>query len=709
MNRNSRITEKERKRDRDAKNAARADARAIEIPQCANQKRRNAAISSLWDFGQTYFASKFYIEAAPVHRDLTTTLEKIIRDGGNEADVLPRGSAKTTWMEIAVMWAVFAGLRKFVVLVAGTGDMASGMLDSIKAEIETNEELAEDFPEICFPIRELDGIGIRGKSMTLRAQPKDIPLNFEWKRGKITFPAVPDSPALGAVIRPVGIEGNLRGLKHKTPDGKTIRPDLVLIDDPQTRESASSPHQVRERLNTINGDILGLAGPRKKIAAMVAATIIQRNDVADQLTDRKLFPVWQGRRVPMVSVWPVRHEDLWMTEYAELRKAAQRAGDSEAKEATAFYVEHRAEMDNGASVYWPARFNKDEASALQHAYNLLIDYGRHVFFSEYQNDPQPLVGAAWEITPEQVCERVSNCKRGIVPEGCGTLSLGCDVNLYGISWVLTAYTPDAAGYVIDYGKFPAGESVLWKEGFPYTEEQAIFNGLMSVFSDVIGGRVYTSADTGERVMPSVSAVDCSFKRDAVFRAVQSARMKFGTCQFFPIRGLSTKTYRPMNAARKGDHWHIGEYGPAKALFANVDLWRERMQKGFLLPIGSMGGSLSLYGSDKTAHALLADHITAEQVIDVLHGDKLGMVYVWQVLPGRKNDLADALTYTMAAASYAGVHFGGIEKQKRRMPQAHYTDGGPHESKEEPIFQRSKVPARRNHASGKRQGGFVKAW
>lgn len=707
----TKISSKVRKYDRERKNAANADARVIEIPQIENEDRRNAGLANLLTFGQTYFATKFYIEAAPVHRDLAATLEHIIRNGGNEADALPRGSAKTTWMEIAVLWAILGGLRKFAVLVAGTGDMAASMLDRIKAEVESNDMLLADFPEVCAPVRELEGIAIRGRSMTIRTDAGDVPLDFKWGKKEITFPRVPWSACSGAIILPAGIEGNLRGLMRKLPGGKSVRPDLALIDDPQTRESAASPHQVRERLNTINGDILGLAGPRRKIAAMVAGTVIARSDVMDQLTDRKISPSWQGRRVPMVLSWSKAHETLWMSEYAELRKQCQRNGDPSGKEATGYYIANREQMDGGASVYWPARFNTDEVSGIQHAYNLLIDLGKHVFFAEFQNDPQPIVGAAWELDAVTVAGRLSKCPRGKIPEGCATLSLGCDINLYGISWVLTAYSADAAGYVVDYGKFPAGEVPLWQEGSPYTEEQAIFNGLQSVFQEVCESRPYTRIDNGERVRPAVVAIDCSFKRDAVFRAVQAARMRFGATQFFPIRGLSTKTYRPMNAAKKGDSWHIGEYGPSKALFINADAWRERMQKGFLLPIGSMGGSLALYGSDHVTHGTIADHITAEQVIDVLHGDRLGMVYVWQLLPGRKNDLADALTYTMAAASYAGVHFGGIERFKRGKASEHQERAAEETDKNiasiAPMLQR---PQERHRFVPQRQrGGFVKSW
>jgi len=43
--------------------------------------------------------------------------------------------------------------------------------------------------------------------------------------------------------------------------GTIIRPSLVLLDDPQTRESARSADQTKKRLDLPHGDVTGMAGP----------------------------------------------------------------------------------------------------------------------------------------------------------------------------------------------------------------------------------------------------------------------------------------------------------------------------------------------------------------------------------------------------------------------------------------------------------------
>ena len=79
-----------------------------------------------------------------------------------------------------------------------------------------------------------------------------------------------------------------------------MRPDFAIIDDPQTRKSAKSPSQVEERSDIIEGDILGMAGPGKNMSAVMTATVIYPDDLADQYLDQERHPDWNGIRVSMI-------------------------------------------------------------------------------------------------------------------------------------------------------------------------------------------------------------------------------------------------------------------------------------------------------------------------------------------------------------------------------------------------------------------------
>ena len=118
-------------------------------------------------------------------------------------------------------------------------------------EVECNELLMQDFPELCYPIRKLDGIANRCKGQTCLG----IRTRITWTDNEIVYPTVEGSASSGTVIQVRGITGRVRGMKAAIATGESIRPELVLIDDPQTDESAASPEQNRKRMRILSGAI----------------------------------------------------------------------------------------------------------------------------------------------------------------------------------------------------------------------------------------------------------------------------------------------------------------------------------------------------------------------------------------------------------------------------------------------------------------------
>ena len=123
-----------------------------------------------------------------------------------------------------------------------------------------------------------------------------------------------------------------------------------MIDDPQTSESAGSLEQTRKRVRVLAGDILGLAGPGKKISGIMPCTVIRPGDMAEQILDKSKHPEWNGERCKMLYQMPT-NEELW-NRYADLRADELREKGTFAA-ATEFYRQHREEMDAGAKVSWP--------------------------------------------------------------------------------------------------------------------------------------------------------------------------------------------------------------------------------------------------------------------------------------------------------------------------------------------------------------------
>jgi hypothetical protein len=129
-------------------------------------------------------------------------------------------------------------------IAAATGPNAEQILANIKYQLERNQALADDYPEICDPILALDGTAQRGATQTANGKRTFL----KWAQDYIVLPTVrvPDqwdqrlrpgqlSLGSGAVITTRGLDSAIRGVLVGTK-----RPDLVIIDDPETRDSARS-------------------------------------------------------------------------------------------------------------------------------------------------------------------------------------------------------------------------------------------------------------------------------------------------------------------------------------------------------------------------------------------------------------------------------------------------------------------------------------
>jgi len=323
-----------------------------ELPPIGNPARRDECSGNFRLFCESYGAESFPLEWSDDHLRAISKIEAAVLRGELYAYAMPRGSGKTTLAEWACLWCLCYGHRQFLMLIGADQNIAGSMLDSIKSQIENNDLLLEDFPEVCCPVRALERITQRAKGQTYRGKPTHI----GWTADEITLPWIPGAPSAGAAVRVAGITGRIRGVKHTRPDGTSIRPSLVLIDDPQTDESAASPAQVATREKVMSGAILGLAGPGQKIAGLCTITVIRTDDLADRILDRNRHPAWNGERTKLVYEWPSA-ENLW-GQYAELRRDGQRHGRGTG-ESDEFYRLRQAEMDAGSRVAWPARKNAD--------------------------------------------------------------------------------------------------------------------------------------------------------------------------------------------------------------------------------------------------------------------------------------------------------------------------------------------------------------
>ena len=229
-----------------------------ELPAVVDPDRKAQCIASFRGFCETYFAEVFYLPWSDDHLRVIDKIEKAVRTGGLFAMAMPRGSGKTVCCQTAVLWAALIGASPFICLVAASAERARDLLENIKIWLETNPLLHEDFPEVTYPIRCLERITNRQKGQKYQG----VPTRIDWSSDRVVLPVIEGSTASGVVITSSGMKGSdIRGQNYARADGQVVRPQLVLVDDPQTTESAWSPSQSQRREAILAGDVLGMAGP----------------------------------------------------------------------------------------------------------------------------------------------------------------------------------------------------------------------------------------------------------------------------------------------------------------------------------------------------------------------------------------------------------------------------------------------------------------
>jgi hypothetical protein len=648
------------------------------IPAVVNKRRKAAAIRSFKAFCESYFPHLFSLKWSEDHLTVIKRLETAVNDGGLFALAMPRGSGKTTLCQVGCIWAALTGRREFICFFAAAARLAEDNLSDIKAEFEGNELLAEDWPEVCVPIQKLEGLANRCKGQLCSGRRTHI----EWQKRQIVLPAIEGSSASGVIIRVAGITGSLRGMKFTRPDNRSVRPSLVIVDDPQTDRSASSLLQCQTREKLLAGAILGLAGPGQKIAGVMPCTVIRRGDMADNILERKKHPEWQGERFRMVYAFP-QEERLW-DEYARIRHEDLAAG-GDGRKATKFYRANRRAMDAGARVAWPQRRNKDELSGLQHAVNLKLR-DEEAFWAECQNEPKVANATQQlQLVADNIGRRTNGVARGTVPLACTRLTAFVDVQHSLLYWLVAAWSEDLTGAVVDYGTFPEQHRSYFTLGTAQRTLQVVSPGV-STAAAVLSGLQSTSSLLLSREWPREDGTTLRLERMLVDakdgRLVDTITEFCRTSQWSALllpssgkgigpsdRPMPEYTVRP--GERLGLHWLLARMGKRAVRHVVIDTnwWKSHVQQSLLLAPGDRG-AIQICGKTGSDHRMLADQCVAE-TCEVLTHEKSGrQSAVWKIKPSRPdNHWWDCLVGCSVAASMLGCYPPGMAPAIKRVTPA----------------------------------------
>lgn len=640
-------------RDRDAarKRESRAKAKVVVIPALtpAQLRRRRRLEKDDAKWLRWYFHETFTDPFTHQQLEMIAAIARKIREGGDQAIAASRGEGKSTLSERLGLKYVVEGMIGFLLLLHSTGGKAEDSLEEIKQAIETNERLAEDYPEVCAAVQALEGTPNRahyqlatGKRHDNKKPYEAASTKFSWCGQQVFLPNVPGSPSAAAIIATRGLDAEVRGLKKM---GK--RPELVLIDDPDTEQTVNSEEQAAKLEKRIDRGLAFLGGQKKSIGRVMLTTIQRRNCVSAKYTDPKQKPSWQGKRFRFLEAKPARM-DLW-DEYVSMRIEDQIGGDEHGRRAHALYLANREVMDAGAIVANPHRFDgtkladgtRTEVSALQRYFNEVARVGQEAVLAEYDNDPPEESGPQESgLTAFRIQKQVSGFARKIIPPGCTVLTQGIDCGKVILHWVVRAWKVDDAGtlvtgYTIDYGfQDVLGTTIGSDEGL----DDAVKRALLARREAMVLAN-YEYAGGGEQGAGRIrdidlTLVDAGYRTEAVYDVCRDLGLGWRPYMGFGksngcVKTSFTAPVRSTADKKTGDHWFLSRQPRGTWLVAgDADFWKswehdrwltDPHRAGALVLFGTAGDGKRL-SDDQKRHLAYSKHITAEiEVEEVVKG------------------------------------------------------------------------------------------
>ncbi|HAE0234197.1 TPA_asm: hypothetical protein G2252_15085 [Salmonella enterica subsp. enterica serovar Enteritidis str. P125109] len=316
-----------------------AECLGFDVNPQATQARRAAVCDPVT--GYDYFVENYFPHyvrnpaKSELHKYLFRRLPQIVASPAPENDAIaaPRGEAKSTLVtQLFTLWTIIRAIKHYPVIIMDSIDQAYPMLEAIKAELEFNPRLKNDFPEVC------------GQGRV-------------WRMGTIVT-------ANNIKVTVAGSGKKLRGLRHGP-----YRPDLVILDDIENDEMVRNPEQRDKLHDWLTKTVMPLGEAGGKTDIIYIGTILHYDSVLSRTLNN---PMWKTARFKAVIQWPADMK-LW-DEWEELIRNKQ------PEAAEALYQQNEADMLAGSVVSWAAR-------PLLALMKIRVRDGHDTFDSEYQNDP----------------------------------------------------------------------------------------------------------------------------------------------------------------------------------------------------------------------------------------------------------------------------------------------------------------------------------
>lgn len=312
-----------------------------------SQLRRKEAERFLF-FRKFYFSHYYKCQDAPFHIELSEFLEHSskVRDI-KTAIAAPRDSAKSTIVSLQyVLYSICYQLEKFILLISNTSSQAADLLANVKKELETNERLKEDFPEVS--------------EFGHNPRPPRWTKNEIITRNRIKVLAL-------------GTGQNIRGRRI----GES-RPSLIILDDIESDENFRNPESYDKLYDWVTKAVLKAGAAKTNV--IFVGTIHHYHSLLARFTDPQGFSGWEKKIYGSVLSWSVNPKP-WEEWVQIFNNQVEFKGESGTDAAKKYFEAHKEEMLEGTKVLWPQSKSYYDLMVLRE------QEGHYSFDSEMQNQP----------------------------------------------------------------------------------------------------------------------------------------------------------------------------------------------------------------------------------------------------------------------------------------------------------------------------------
>lgn len=299
--------------------------------------RKLTAEKSLEYFCKTYLADQFDKEFSDYQNEVLNFLVESIDNNTKDRKMViaPRGHGKSTLSSLVIpLFSALYQKKTFIVFISASQDMANMFLAKIKAIIE-NPIIISDFGELKGNVWNSEEIELKN----------------------------------GVTIITKGITSTLRGLNKKK------RPDLVILDDIETTDSANSATLKNKIEKAFREDILSLGD--SNTSYFFVGTLITQDSLLSKIYNDT---IWQKLFYSAILSF-AKNQNLW-NKWFEI--ITDKKNINCIQYAYNYYTENKEAMLEGTKVLWEDKYKNDCY------YNLMLDrlsIGESAFWSEMMNQP----------------------------------------------------------------------------------------------------------------------------------------------------------------------------------------------------------------------------------------------------------------------------------------------------------------------------------